>query len=184
MAVLWNSCLVQIDASQPTLCAMAFPRERRIKMESSARPPRVSITTGTNSTLTDLQAERWSQLLLNTNLQGMACRLVFIRVCVRTYTNVPRAVTSCARYALYARLYAVCAYTRYAITIRVHDQLGNARYTFACQSRQILRVYAVQCMRISVIKRAVFYTGTLAWVLFNETEVPWERKAFRLDLQS
>ena len=59
MAVLWNSCLVQTDTSQPTLCAMAFPRERRIKIESSARPPRVSITTGTNSTPTDLQAERW-----------------------------------------------------------------------------------------------------------------------------
>ena len=44
-----QSCLVQTEVSvdvsrEPTLWAMAFPSERRMKMESSARPPRVSMT--------------------------------------------------------------------------------------------------------------------------------------------
>ena len=46
IAVRWKSCLVQTEVSvdvsrEPTLWAMAFPSERRMKMESSARPPRV-----------------------------------------------------------------------------------------------------------------------------------------------
>ena len=44
--VLWNSCLVQTEASgQPTLWPVDFPREQRIEMES----PRGSITNSTHS---------------------------------------------------------------------------------------------------------------------------------------
>ena len=45
IAVRWKSCLVQTEVSvdvsrEPTLWAMAFPSERRMKIESSARHPR------------------------------------------------------------------------------------------------------------------------------------------------
>ena len=40
--------------------AMAFPRARTVAMESSASPPSVSATMGTNSIRTALQADRWA----------------------------------------------------------------------------------------------------------------------------
>ena len=51
MAVLCNSCLVQTEASgQPTLWPMDFPREQRIEMESSVRPPGFHHNPGIHST--------------------------------------------------------------------------------------------------------------------------------------
>ena len=46
----WNSCLEQMEEASwgPVLRAVDRPRLRRVEMESSARPPKVSNTRGMN----------------------------------------------------------------------------------------------------------------------------------------
>ena len=48
----------EIDEEDDALCSMAFPMALIVLTVSSARPPKVSATTGTKSTPADLQAAK------------------------------------------------------------------------------------------------------------------------------
>ena len=62
-----KSCLDVRDGSEvPDLCPTARPMARMVEMVSSERPPRVSMTKGTNSTPTERQAERLETSLRRT----------------------------------------------------------------------------------------------------------------------
>ena len=62
-----KSCLDVRDGSEvPDLCPTARPMARMVEMVSSERPPRVSMTKGTNSSPTERQAERLETSLRRT----------------------------------------------------------------------------------------------------------------------